>query len=51
MIRIGIVGYGYWGPKLARNFADSDAWDIVAVADGREACRAKAKARYPAIDC
>ena len=23
MINIGIVGYGYWGPNLVRNFAET----------------------------
>ena len=22
MIRIGVIGYGYWGPNLVRNFAE-----------------------------
>ena len=22
MIRVGVIGYGYWGPNLVRNFAD-----------------------------
>ena len=32
MIRIGIVGYGYWGPNLARNAAETEgcAWSAIA---------------------
>jgi predicted dehydrogenase len=30
---IAIIGAGYWGPKLARNFRDSPDWDLVAVCD------------------
>ena len=22
MIRVGVIGYGYWGPNLVRNFAE-----------------------------
>ena len=22
MMRVGVIGYGYWGPNLARNFDD-----------------------------
>jgi len=25
----GIVGYGYWGPNLARNVADSDDFRLL----------------------
>lgn len=31
--RIAIIGAGYWGPKLARNFQGSSEWDLVAVCD------------------
>ena len=24
MIKVGLIGYGYWGPNLARNLADAD---------------------------
>jgi hypothetical protein len=23
MIRVGVIGYGYWGPNLVRNFAEA----------------------------
>lgn len=32
-LRVGVVGAGYWGPNLARNFAMSTDWDLVAVCD------------------
>lgn len=35
MIGIGLIGYGHWGPKLARNLAASGA-RLVAVCDHRE---------------
>jgi len=25
MVNIGVIGYGYWGPNLVRNFADCEA--------------------------
>ena len=28
MIRVGVIGYGYWGPNLVRNFADCSATRI-----------------------
>jgi predicted dehydrogenase len=31
--RIAVVGAGYWGPNLVRNFRASGEWDLVAVCD------------------
>ena len=33
MINVGILGCGYWGPKLARNFAKHKEAQLRAVAD------------------
>src|ERR1700761_8826670 len=30
---IAVVGAGYWGPNLVRNFRNSADWDLVAVCD------------------
>ena len=30
---VAVVGAGYWGPNLIRNFRASDEWDLVAVCD------------------
>jgi len=32
-IKIGLVGFGYWGPNLARNFHSSEDFDLVAICD------------------
>lgn len=32
-LRIALIGAGYWGPNLARNFRSSSDWDLVAVCD------------------
>lgn len=32
-IRVGLVGYGYWGPNLARNAAQNSAIKLVSIAD------------------
>ncbi|HEY3716640.1 MAG TPA: Gfo/Idh/MocA family oxidoreductase [Jatrophihabitantaceae bacterium] len=34
---IAVVGAGYWGPNLVRNFRSSPEWDLVAVCDLDEA--------------
>ena len=33
MIGIGVIGYGYWGPNLARAAAETQDTRLVAVAD------------------
>ncbi len=48
MIRIGVIGYGYWGPNLVRNFAESPHSNVVRICDRDEARRQRAQARYPA---
>jgi len=32
-LRIAVVGAGYWGPNLARNFSSSPDWELVAICD------------------
>ena len=49
-IRIGVIGYGYWGPNLVRNFAEVRGCQVVAVSDSRAERRALVQSRYPAID-
>ena len=33
MINIGLIGYGYWGPNLARNFNNNPDMKLVAICD------------------
>lgn len=46
-IGIGVVGYGYWGPNLVRNFANSESAFIAAVSDFDAAKLAVAGRLYP----
>jgi predicted dehydrogenase len=48
-IRVGVAGYGYWGPNLVRNFSEVPGSAVCAVSDLRPERLAEAKARYPAI--
>src|SRR5262249_62047752 len=48
VIGVGVVGYGYWGPNLARNFAEAEAAQLVAVCDMDPAKLGLAKRRHPA---
>lgn len=35
-IRVGVIGCGYWGPNLIRNFSEIPTSEVVAVSDLRE---------------
>jgi predicted dehydrogenase len=49
MIGIGVIGYGYWGPNLVRNFSEVPGSRVVAVSDTRSDRLAQVQHRYPAI--
>ena len=46
MIRIGVIGYGYWGPGVARNFHDLEGCELVAIADSRPEALKRVKRIY-----
>ncbi len=46
MLGVGIIGYGYWGPNLVRNFVESGSARVVGVCDLRPERLAQLKARY-----
>lgn len=50
MIGIGIIGYGYWGPNLARCFSEAENCRLVMIADAQPDSRARAARRYPAVN-
>jgi len=49
MLNIGVVGYGYWGPNVARNFHAAAGAKLVAVSDVSEKRLAAAQATFPFI--
>ena len=49
MIGIGIIGYGYWGPNLVRNFAECAGVAVRMVCDVDSARRALVERRYPSV--
>ena len=46
---IGIVGLGYWGPNLVRNFAATAGWTVKYGCDLNESQLAKMRAQYPSV--
>ncbi|MBZ5568056.1 MAG: Gfo/Idh/MocA family oxidoreductase [Acidobacteriia bacterium] len=49
MIQVGLIGYGYWGPNLVRNFFEAPGCRVAVVSDLRPDRVARAAARYPSI--
>ncbi len=49
MIKVGVIGYGYWGPNLVRNFMEAPGSTVAAVCDLRSERRDLVRSRYPAI--
>jgi predicted dehydrogenase len=49
VIGIAVVGYGYWGPNLVRNFSLVDDAKVVAVVDQRPERRATVEKQYPTV--
>ena len=49
MIQVGIIGYGYWGPNLVRNFFSHKDCKIKAVADSRPHRLEQLSGSYPSI--
>jgi predicted dehydrogenase len=48
-LRVGVIGYGYWGPNLIRNLMETQRVVVVACADKRLDRRALAQQRYPML--
>lgn len=49
MINIGIIGYGYWGPNLTRNFFAATDCCVKAVADARTDRLSNLRKTFPSI--
>jgi predicted dehydrogenase len=46
-IKVGVIGYGYWGPNLTRNLFELAESDLVGIADMSENRLKQAQSRYP----
>jgi predicted dehydrogenase len=45
-VRVALVGYGYWGPNLARNFHQLEETELAYVVDANPAAQEKARRLY-----
>ncbi|MBI2640903.1 MAG: Gfo/Idh/MocA family oxidoreductase [Candidatus Sungbacteria bacterium] len=46
-VKVGLIGFGYWGPNLARNFEASALYDLTWIADVSPGARELAQKTYP----
>jgi predicted dehydrogenase len=49
-MKIGIIGYGYWGPNLVRNFSGNKNFKVVKVADSRQERLNIVQRTYPSVE-
>lgn len=49
LINIGIIGYGYWGPNLMRNFIEIPKARVKTISDLDREMLAKAQLKYPTV--
>jgi len=50
MYNVCLIGHGYWGEKLARNFNNSEFFNLVSIVDIKKRNLNLAKKKYPSID-
>lgn len=50
MIRIGVIGYGYWGPNIVRNLQSLDGNQVVAICDKNPESLRRAKQAHPNLE-
>jgi predicted dehydrogenase len=47
MIKVGVIGYGYWGPNVARNFNLPGVSQVIAIADKSKNSQQRAQEAFP----
>lgn len=49
VVRVGVIGYGYWGPNIVRNFHGLERAEVVAVCDRNPAALKRAARAFPGV--
>lgn len=49
MIKIGVIGYGYWGPNIVRNFHAHESAEVVMVCDKVVKSQERLRKAYPSM--
>jgi predicted dehydrogenase len=47
MMRVGVIGYGYWGPNIARNFQSINDCQVSAICDRNPQALQRAQRAFP----
>ena len=47
--KVGIIGYGYWGPNIVRNFNSNPRAEVVCICDSNLSALKRAEKSYPDI--
>jgi predicted dehydrogenase len=50
MMNVAVIGYGYWGPNLVRNFQETDGARVAVCCDLNAQRLALAKTKHPSIE-
>jgi predicted dehydrogenase len=48
-IKVGVIGYGYWGPKLARNLGEIPGFELSLVVDNDLTRLARVRLQHPGV--
>jgi predicted dehydrogenase len=48
-VRVGVIGYGYWGPNIVRNLSGLEHCQVVAVCDKNPSALKRAQKGYPGV--
>ena len=49
MLQVGVIGYGYWGPNIVRNFESVEGTSVLSVCDTNPDMLKRAKKAFPNI--
>ncbi len=49
MLKVGIIGYGYWGPNIVRNFNSIEGSTVLSICDCNQTALYRAHQAYPSI--
>jgi predicted dehydrogenase len=49
-VRVGVIGYGYWGPNIVRNLHSLDECEVVMVCDKSPDALRRAQRAYPSFE-
>jgi predicted dehydrogenase len=50
MMNIAVIGYGYWGPRIARNFSATEGCRVVAICDRSANRLQRARTDFPGVE-